>query len=457
MGSSLNLPIMKRHSVFSTAFATASLLLLSSCQDGGKKDGNVPENAPQVPAASVYPAIGTDAVQNAVLEKLDVGAVASFRDCTVPVGDASSPAYEADVVVNLVLADDVFAEQPAPAFLNDDRKAINVLANRAMTPESVYMLQVGAPEDLITEEQRKNCPLPENLATLCDELKQLSESPVYVAAGKKGDTVSLVAHVSGVYDEVSKKWNVTDVTLPEEKLAALRGLVPVTERKEGVRELTPEVQEELRTTLQGKVAAFSAAAEEYIRGREARARETWVAEQARREEQSLAAAAAAAELEAQRAAARKTCEEALTAGNVFNGEWRRGNRFGELSIQVDGAKLMDDAVQFYGKLYDTKLPVAKMDIEGRCSLSKSDQGYPIDITIYDGRYDPDQPTAEVFDSATGDGSLILHLTPEGKISGIMTCTSWKDTPEKNFTISFSRGSKEENPKNGKSSKNSRRR
>ena len=432
---------MKRQTVFTTAFATASLLLLSSCQDEGKNDGKSPEPTPQVPAASVYPAIGTDAVQNAVLEKLDVGSVASFRDCTVPVGDASSPAYEADVVVNLVLSDDVYAKQPAPAFLNDERKAVNATANRAMTPESVYLLQVGAPEDVITEEQRKTCPLPEQLAPLFDELKQLAEEPIYVPAGKKGDTVSVVARVSAVYDEVSKKWNVTAVSLPEEKLAGLRGLVPAAEREEGLRVQTPEVMDELRTTIQGKIAAFTTAAEEYIRGREQRAREFWVAEQARREEQSLAAAAAATDAEAQRAAARKTCEEALTAGNVFSGEWHRTNRFGELSIQIDAAKPLDDSIHFFGKLYDTKLPVAKMDIEGRCSLTKDEAGFPIDITIYDGRYDPDQPTAEVFDSASGDGGLRLHLTPEGKITGVMTCDSWVDTPEKAFNVSFSRNKK----------------
>ena len=56
----------------------------------------------------------------------------------------------------------------------------------------------------------------------------------------------------------------------------------------------------------------------------------------------------------------------------------------------------------------------------------------VDVTLYDGAYDPDEPTAEVYDAA--DGRLILTVSKDGVLSGVMTCASWTETPERSFAV-----------------------
>jgi 1-acyl-sn-glycerol-3-phosphate acyltransferase len=120
----------------------------------------------------------------------------------------------------------------------------------------------------------------------------------------------------------------------------------------------------------------------------------------------------------------------------------RDKAFGELSLHIATARRLDNAVQFAGTIYDTKLPEASLDIMGRCELTpKEDGSVQVDIAIYDGQYDPDQPTAEVYDAK--DGMLSLQLSKDGKLTGIMGCTSWTNTPEKAFQVSMSPKAKEE--------------
>ena len=79
---------------------------------------------------------------------------------------------------------------------------------------------------------------------------------------------------------------------------------------------------------------------------------------------------------------------------------------------------------------------------GRCELTpKEDGSVQVDIAIYDGQYDPDQPTAEVYDAK--DGMLSLQLSKDGKLTGIMSCTSWSANPEKAFKINMVPKAKEE--------------
>lgn len=81
-----------------------------------------------------------------------------------------------------------------------------------------------------------------------------------------------------------------------------------------------------------------------------------------------------------------------------------------------------------------------MDIYGRCDFTKNEDGTSrVDITIYDGVYEEDKPTAEVYDAS--DGIMQLTLDADGNISGIMTCVSWKNNPEKAFKITLSQKNK----------------
>ena len=71
----------------------------------------------------------------------------------------------------------------------------------------------------------------------------------------------------------------------------------------------------------------------------------------------------------------------------------------------------------------------------QAQLTQTEQGAKVSITIYDGQYDPDQPTAEVYDAK--DGQLVLYLNAEGKLTGVMTCAAWGVESEKAFRINLS--------------------
>lgn len=84
--------------------------------------------------------------------------------------------------VRLTVKEDLYRSENAPAAFNEERKAMNACANRAMQPNSLYLLQVGAPTDAITDEDKAARPLPENLQQLANELKDLAESSVYAVS-----------------------------------------------------------------------------------------------------------------------------------------------------------------------------------------------------------------------------------------------------------------------------------
>ena len=129
------------------------------------------------------------------------------------------------------------------------------------------------------------------------------------------------------------------------------------------------------------------------------------------------------------------CANLLAEGQEFAGEWTRNDRFGELTLVINQSKLVtDEAIQFMGAIYDTKLPEACLDIEGRCELAPTEQGSAVKVVIYDGQYDPDQPTAEVYDAK--DGQLLLFLSTDGKLTGTMGCAAWGTDSDKTFRINL---------------------
>ena len=127
------------------------------------------------------------------------------------------------------------------------------------------------------------------------------------------------------------------------------------------------------------------------------------------------------------------CVASFAEGSKFCGEWSRDGRFGELTLKINRATVYENSIHFYGELYDTKLPKACISFSGRCSKNREENGTSqVVVTLYDGAYDPDEPTAEVYDAA--DGRLILEFSEHGKLKGIMTCASWTETPERNFSV-----------------------
>ena len=206
--------------------------------------------------------------------------------------------------------------------------------------------------------------------------------------------------------------------------------------REYERGIAAQIQAAEEAARRAEDIARQAAAEAEAARREEEQRQA-AAEAARREEEQRQAAAEAARkaAAAEQEAWVNGCKEALKKGKIFSGEWSRDRSFGAVSIRLDDAACYEDAIQFIGALYDTKLPEASMDISGRCALERCEDGTArIDIKIYDGLFDPDEPTAEIYDE--NDSVRELYLTTEGKLRGTMTREAWKDRPEKAFQMNL---------------------
>ncbi len=416
--------------------ATALLVAIPSCKDKGTGDPSQPaatETAqPEQPAP---PPLSVDDVTPMLHQALGESDLftpwAVNLDSTPPQADGSLA-----VTVSLVLSikEDIFAREETPAAFNNERMACNESLNRALMPEAVYLMQVGAPTDMITEEDRAARPLPDDLRQQAEELKSLAEAPLFRQLSTNGQELQLSATFKAT-PKAEGGWDFSDLELDKSPLTPLLAGTPRSALPEGAAISLPEFEENRKAELREKIAAFNQAAEPYIKGREDAAR-TRLAEHRARLEEELKRAAEQAEAEArQRAEWEERCGRFIAEGSQFSGEWTRDNRFGELTLRISRTTMHDNAIHFIGSIYDTKLPAASLDIAGRCDLAQGGDKAQVDVTIYDGQYDPDQPTAEVYDA--DDSLMVLKLSPEGSLEGIMSCQSWKDSPEKAFKVQLS--------------------
>ncbi len=430
-----------------TAVLTASTTMLTSCFDEIKQvvmGDTVPaeQAAPAEPVAPPVPTQPThEEISRMLVEQMSGCEAANAGELT-----CSEPQKNPDSSVNMsatlkmVVKEDLYARETAPAAFNKEREAVNEAANTAMKPESVYLFQVGATTNLITDADRSAKPLPENLQAPLNEMKELAESSVYRKVVNTGDTVETSASFTATY--VDGVWQFSNIVVNNAALLALNDYTAQSALPQNAPVLTPEFEETRKALIREKVAAFNQLAEPYIKGREEAARATLTEYQARAEEEARRITEQAAAEEAARQESINAFVQALSDDKLFAGEWTRDKRFGELSLHIEQAKKFDNSVQFVGTIYDTKLEEASLDIAGRCDLTPQENGTTqVDITIYDGQYDPDQPTAEVYDAR--DGMLSLQLSKDGKLTGIMSCASWANTPEKAFKINLSPKAKEE--------------
>ncbi len=418
----------------SALLATVSI---PTCSDKETQD-TAPQpsvtETPQTPQTE-QPSAPTEAEITALLTgELGENAIATPWALTV---DTSSPQADGSLAMAASLAltvkEDLFTREDAPASFNNERIACNESMNRAMLPEAVYLMQVGAPTDILTEADRAAKPLPEELQKQAAELKELAEAAAYRPLAPTGQEVKISATFKAQYKE--GKWEFSELALDNAALTALEIGTARSALPEGAAIITPDFEENRKNELREKIAAFNQAAEPYIKGREEAAR-TRLAELRAKQEEELRRAAEQAEAEAKnRQEWEERCARFIAEDKQFSGEWTRDNRFGELTMHITRTNRHDNAIHFIGTLYDTKLPAASLDIAGRCDLSQGGDKAQVDITIYDGQYDPDQPTAEVYDA--DDSLMVLKLSPEGTLQGVMSCHSWKDTPEKAFNISLS--------------------
>ena len=441
---------MKKN-LFHTLVLTASATMLTSCFDEIKQvfngeEGATPapaeQQAPAEPAAPVIPAEPTnEEITQMLMEQLSGcdAAEAGVLTCGEPTRNPDS-SISMGATLKMTVKEDLYAKETAPAAFNKEREALNEAANASMKPESVYLFQVGATTDLITDADRMAKPLPEHLQAPLNELKELADSPVYRKVVNMGDSVDTSATFTAIYTDGA--WKFSNIVVDNAALLELNNYTAQSALPQDAPILTPEFEESRKATIREKVAAFNQLAEPYIKGREEQARATLTEHQARAEEEARRMTEQAAAQEAARQESIQGFVQALANDNLFAGEWTRDKKFGELSLHIEEAKQFDNSVQFVGTIYDTKLPEASLDIAGRCDLTPREDGTTqVDITIYDGQYDPDQPTAEVYDAK--DGMLSLTLSKDGKLTGIMSCASWANSPEKAFQINMTPKAKEE--------------
>ena len=406
--------------------------LVTACKDEVK----APEQTPQEQPAPQEQNVELPAEADVRAQLLP--ALAGFP--SVKLGEVqpdAAPAENGELIltarVQAVVEDNLYTQEAAPEMLNEERKFANESMNRAMMPEAHYLLQVGAPAGFITDGDRKLTPLPEGLQKMADELKHAAESPVYHLHTTAGTAVEMPASMRA--HRVGGHWEFTEVSLDTAPLRSLVGTLPESALPQGAAIVREGFEAEQRIELRKKVEAFNEAAKPYIEGREAAARQRVLEAQAQRETEEKAAAEAAEAKAAGLAVFDKACAEWLKAAAAFTGEWKRGESFGKLGLRITQVQRMGDALQFVGVVYDPDMPQAEVQVTGRCEAPATAQD-PVQLTVrlYHGRYDPDIPTAEVYDAK--DGLLRLKLAEGGALSGEMTCAAWAATPEKAFALSL---------------------
>lgn len=424
---------MKRQLIYTTALVSSAFLLSSCFEKEEKPTEPVRIEKPAEPTPPSQPT--NEEISRLILEQLPVceRATSGELSCEEP-GKNDDGSLNVTAHLSMIVKENLYTKETAPEEFNKERQIVNESANAAMKPDALYLMQIGAPTDYITEEDRRAKALPADLQSQLNELKELADGSVYrktVDAGKEV-TVSINFHAS--YKEGA--WVYDNIVLDNANLMALDALTPESAlNPETDNILTPEFEALRKQLIVEKSKAFNDSARPYILSREEAARAAFTQKQAQKEEEANKAKeeedATRAKLEQHNA----RCVEALAEGCEFSGEWVRGDRFGELSLVINSSKLIaGESIQFIGSIFDTKLPEAYLDIEGRCELTPTEQGALIKIVIYDGQYDPDQPTAEVYDAR--DGQLVLYLDADGKLSGTMGCASWGAESEKNFRINL---------------------
>ncbi len=422
--------------ICSALFAAATLVALPSCFEKEGQGAATPSTATETAQAEEEkPTAPTVEEVTAQLTK-ELGESPVVTPWAVNI-DSSTTNADGSVSLaaslGMTVKEDLFAREDAPAALNTERMACNESLNRAITPDSVYLMQVGAPTDMLTDADRAPKPLPEELKAQADALKALAETALYRPLATAGQELRMTATLKATYTDGA--WTYSEITLDKAALAPLEAGITRSNLPAGAPIITGDVEESRKAELREKIAAFNQAAEPYIKEREDAAR-TRLATYRAAQEEELKRAAEQAEAEARvRQEWEQRCATFIAEGKQFAGEWTRDNRFGELTLRINRTTRHDNAIHFVGTIFDTKLPAASLAIAGRCDLSKGGDAAQVDITIYDGQYDPDQPTAEVYDA--DDSLMVLKLTPEGKLEGTMSCLSWKDAPQKAFTITLS--------------------
>ncbi len=337
--------------------------------------------------------------------------------------------------IPFIFAESLYMQKDLPDELDVMRKDINETANKAMMPDATYLMQIGMPAEMMRDEDRHAKALPENLSAQEKSLQALAKGPVYIPMRQAGELLELLVTVQ-LEPNTGEGVKVRKIDYNEHQLGFLKDLVQESSlpTSEEIQLFTPEWLDARQKAIAEGIAKFNAEAVPYIESRESAARALYTERISAIQEQEKAKRDAALLAEKAAYEAAQVYEGIVTTGQVFSGEWKRDSRFGKLSLRVSKAELVENAIHFVGTLYDTDLPEASLDIVGRCDLANPEEGVSVLVNIYDGQYDPDQATAEVYDAQ--DGVLRLDLDAKGNLTGVMTCDSWKNLEGKDFTVTM---------------------
>ena len=331
----------------------------------------------------------------------------------------------------LSVEENLYDMEDAPVVFNAERKEINEAMNRAMLPESSYLLQVGADASWITEEDRVAKPLPEHLQKMADEIKQMALRPIYRLRTPAQMVVEIPASL--VATRAEGRWVMKDISFDTQPLRSLLPLIPERALPKDAAVVTDGFEAKYRALLREKIDAFNTAAKPYIESRESAARTRMLEAQARCDETEKKEQQEAAALEVSRKEWESLCAKFFYDSATYRGEWKREKNFGKFTLRISRAEKFDRSLQFVGTLSDTDLPQAELRVVGRCEVAeKREEPVSCVVRVYNGRYDPDVATAEVFDKK--DGLLQLSLGDDGSLAGILTCESWAEQPQKNFQV-----------------------
>lgn len=431
----------------SALIISASTLLLNSCGDDTSEKPDTASGKSNTTAGSTTPAppaeLSTEAIAAWAAPILNLDSVAELSGIETAPPDARGYRY---CKLTYTIKENRYSKDFAPEELNNERQLINESANRAMRPESHYLMQIGAPAEYIKDEDRQAKPLPENLQQQLSSMTELAMPSVYTLRHESGS--KLVIPIRFRAEQNGGQWQLSEFAFDGADLTReldFSNTIPQSKLPENANILTPEFIEARKAEIRAKADTFNRDVAALITERETAARASLVQREAAVEEEARLAAAKAAEDQARADELRQTCKQALAADTIYTGEWTRDKRFGQLSLQINEVNEHDNALQFFGEISDPKIPGSRVHIEGRCAYSRDEKNcYTISITIYDGFYDPNQPTAEVFDSK--DGYLELKLDENGKLSGTMSCFAWQNTPAKAFSINLSKKTTEKQRK-----------
>ncbi len=425
-----NFPIMN---ILRTLLLCSSSLLLVGCKDDASSST---KSGTSTASAQDFELVSRSALNDAMKKLLEQYPLISLPEQSQ--AQIEQPIARPDgsqlvlAKIPVRITERLISKEVTPEELNVLRRQSNDVINQAMMPESGYLMQIGAPTSALRDEDRQAKALPPELKGLADELKQLAEQTVYVITYEEGVELTLEAKIVLTQSD-NQVWGISSIDIDDRPLLNLKRSERASAHDQGITILTPEWLKQRSEQITQRCKSFAERAAPYIAQREEAARRLLVERITAIEEQRRRVLEAATKTQQEYEETKMHFEELISNSSLYAGEWHQGDDFGKLSLRMDKAEILDNTIHFVGAIFDTELPEAMLDIAGRVELSSFENGKAaIHITIYDGKYDPDEPTAMVYDAK--DGVLRLQMDKDNRLTGVMTCSSWSADDDRNFKI-----------------------